>query len=516
MSRKTSTTNHATGTSEYTDYSGLTTTATNAKGQTTTTTNNVYGKAAQVIDAIGNVITYKYNAIGSLIQTIEASGHKTILSYDNLGNKIAMIDPNLGTWTYQYNAFGKLISQTDAKGQTLTISYDILGRQTKRIEPEGTTTWEYDIGNKSIGKLTSITTAATGKIYTYDNFGRLSKVITNLDEVSLTTSTSYDNYSRIATKNYPNNYQLIYTYNHHGYLESVKTPQGLQVDGYNLAHLAAVKQQAIETADRLFNESIDWLERAAEYRAIAADYQEQAQSLNDSAYQLEQLALDNLKLAEQYLYWAENPQLATQLQQQVSLYNNNLTDTANIVYWQAREYDAMGRSTSFVFGNGLVTNNLYNSAGQLTQINTGFGYSSPIRDLEYEYDLENNITSRSDKVIGVQESFVYDELNRLTNSYGNLSISNKLENTQTKEYVQQRIALLESRLATLNSEQQQLSQQIDDITVNINTVESLYDQITNQQQQIQTSKTQIETLQNQVKKYKQAPKITSITGVTYG
>ena len=355
-----------------------------------------------------------------------------------------MLDPNLGKWTYQYNAFGKLISQTDAKGQTLTISYDILGRKTKRNEPEDTTTWEYDIGNQAIGKLSNVTTATTSKNYTYDNLGRLSRVTTNLDEVSLTTSISYDNYSRIATKNYPNNYQLIYTYNHHGYLESVKTPQGLQVDGYNLAHLAAVKQQAIATADRLLNQSIDWINRASEYRAIAQqqiaiaqeytalsnqyqqlpeDYQHKAQQLLNHAQDLEQLAIDNLELAEQYLYWAENPQLASQLHEQVALYNNNLTDTANIIYWQAREYDAMGRSTSFVFGNGLVTNNLYNSAGQLTQINTGFGYNTPIRDLAYEYDLDNNITSRNDKILDIQENFVYDSLNRLLSTTTNLGDS---------------------------------------------------------------------------------------------
>ena len=56
------------------------------------------------------------------------------MSYDIRGNKVAMTDPDKGSWTYSYNPLGQLVSQTDAKGQTTRMSYDALGRMLTRID----------------------------------------------------------------------------------------------------------------------------------------------------------------------------------------------------------------------------------------------------------------------------------------------------------------------------------------------------------------------------------------------
>lgn len=93
------------------------------------------------------------------------------------------------------------------------------------------------------------------------------------------------------------------------------------------------------------------------------------------------------------------------------------TTEAQITFWQATGRDAAGRLTSAVVGNGLESQKIYDeSTGQLLEIQSGYGYTMPIRSLEYQYDELNNITSRQDHVQGLTENFDYDRLNRLTRS----------------------------------------------------------------------------------------------------
>ena len=83
--------------------------------------------------------------------------------------------------------------------------------------------------------------------------------------------------------------------------------------------------------------------------------------------------------------------------------------------WQAKNRDAEGRLSTSVAGSGLTTTRNYDPAtGQLLDIQSGFFYSQKVRDLEYRYDLLNNLEYRADLVQDVKESFGYDALDRLS------------------------------------------------------------------------------------------------------
>ena len=75
-----------------TQYNGLTTTHTSSPGgfqadQTSVTTKNVAGQTAQIQDAQGGLIKYRYDANDNLIST-DASGIVTQLRYDRRGRRV--------------------------------------------------------------------------------------------------------------------------------------------------------------------------------------------------------------------------------------------------------------------------------------------------------------------------------------------------------------------------------------------------------------------------------------------
>ena len=224
------------------DYHGFVTTHTNAFGHTRTETVNALGETVEVKDNLGQGnaqerghVTYAYDALGNLtrmtqhVQSGDSVGSDIVstITYDNLSRKIAMQDPDKGSWTYEYNAFGELISQTSANqqaGVTTAMSYDVLGRMSGRIDyridgqPEGMTAWYYNdhSSGNSAGQLEEVeylglgyqSSAALGEVpipdyrmtYAYDALGRQIRSTTVLgDNGELGTyhqSMTYDHLGR--------------------------------------------------------------------------------------------------------------------------------------------------------------------------------------------------------------------------------------------------------------------------------------------------------------------------------
>nr|VFK24170.1 MAG: RHS repeat-associated core domain-containing protein [Candidatus Kentron sp. MB] len=107
-------------------------------------------------------------------------------------------------------------------------------------------------------------------------------------------------------------------------------------------------------------------------------------------------------------------QLAQATREDSSHYRDMLEDREHVYFWRTKSRDASSRLIGNIFGNGLVTRKAYDPAtGELVSIKSGFGTGSPIRDLEYTYDLVNNVTARADHAQGIRENFQYDRLDRL-------------------------------------------------------------------------------------------------------
>ena len=76
-------------------------------------------------------------------------------------------------------------------------------------------------------------------------------------------------------------------------------------------------------------------------------------------------------------------------------------DTENVYFYRVKSRDAAGRLTGHIVGNGLSTEQEYSPAsGHLYTIKSNFNTTNQIRNLEYEYDLMDNVTQRQNHISG--------------------------------------------------------------------------------------------------------------------
>jgi RHS repeat-associated protein len=206
-----------------TDYSGLITDFINFKNQKKTDIEDVKDRVVESRWKDGNNVYFTYDAAGRLRYVVDLKGDTITNEYDARGLKIKMKDPNMGTYLYEYNGFGELTKQTYPKGDVLTMTYDNLGRMLTRQDPDGLTTNVYDLGNKGIGKLSSVSSYVFNHSFTYDNLGRKSQESVTVNGQTYTTTTTYDSQSRISTLSYPAfGLVLKHVYNQWGFLTELR------------------------------------------------------------------------------------------------------------------------------------------------------------------------------------------------------------------------------------------------------------------------------------------------------
>jgi RHS repeat-associated protein len=349
-------------------YSGLTTVTTNSKGQTKTTTKNPQGQVAQVQDAQGNSVSYRYDALGQLTQT-NAAGSITTMAYNQRGQKTSMADPAMGAWEYRYNAFGELVWQRDSLGQTVTMAYDTLGRMTQRTEPDLVSQWSYDkkfdgsACGKGIGKLCEAK-ADNGyqRVHTYDTLGRPSATATVLDNptVPAVVSVAYDaSTGRMASKTWPTGYQARYVYSASGYLKQV-------VGGGNAG----------------FTQTVSYEVLAMDAQGHITQYRQGNQVTTVKAYQVTTVKA----------YQEATGKLTGQTATKDGQASGNVLN-------QSYSYDSLGNLTTRADnspGVGTQESFSYDSLNRLT-LNTLLGGAvSPPTTTEVMYDARGNITYKSD------------------------------------------------------------------------------------------------------------------------
>lgn len=142
----------------------------------------------QVIDPMGQAISYTYSPTADLTTVTDRVADRTSFFYDNKHNLTKIIDPRgIEVALNDYDASGRLTSTTDANGNSIEFDHNLVDRKETITDRLGNSTvYEYD----NRGNVLRITDAlGNQKTYTYDLFDN---ELTRTDELGQTTRLEYD------------------------------------------------------------------------------------------------------------------------------------------------------------------------------------------------------------------------------------------------------------------------------------------------------------------------------------
>ena len=319
---------------------------------------DILGRTLKIFEADGGVTQTSYN--GLAVSVTNALNHTTQQTKNGLGQVVQTVDALGNALAFTFDPFGNPLKTIDPKGNIITLAYDIRGRKTAMTDPDmGTWLYTYD----TLGEMLS-QKDAKGQTTTvsYDLLGRVVKRV----EPDLTSVWTWDSAlkgkGKLAAESSGNGFKRAYAYDNYGRLAQTTTTLG--TSAYTQATL------------------YDSFGRVSRF--------------------VQPTGFSTLNVYNGNGYLAEVRDAASQKP-----------------FWQAQQVDASGRITLEKLGNNLYTQRSFDGMGRPTYIATGkFGVTPDIQNLYLNHDLNGNLTSRDDYATQRGDSFIYDELDRLTSDLG--------------------------------------------------------------------------------------------------
>jgi len=320
---------------------------------------------------------YYYDIIGRKVVAIEPGARIDSVIYH--GRTTISKNADDQTKTVVKNAREQMITATDNEGHSITYDYDAAGRLLKTTDPLGNNIiMTYDIhGNK-----TSMQDPDLGT-YTYvtNGFGELIK---QTDPLGHIVTLAYDSLGRLKSRNEP---EGLSTWTYDNALHGVGMLGNVtSYDGYTTTY-------TYDTLSRLSSK---------------------AQTIDSMTY-IEGYTYDGLGRVSSIVYpsgfGVTNNYNSYGYLSQV---RNSSTGT---VYWTASALNAKDEITTQLYGNGVQVNKAYDANTDfLTSVNAKIG-GTFLQNMSFTYDALGNLQSRQDILLGMQENFSYDDLNRLTRTH---------------------------------------------------------------------------------------------------
>lgn len=317
--------------------------------------------------------TYTYDSNDRIISLKYASGKEDTFSYSN--TSVTSVVDGVSK-TEKQDASGNIISVTDPAGTT-AYNYRPDGQMNSVIAPgQITTTFGYD----DFGRRITMNDPSFGLIeYGYDAMGN---GVLETDANGNTTKKTYDNFHRLTKKEVAGQ-TINYSYNADNLIESEVSSNGTsKTYTYDaLMRLRTMKETNVDGK---------WLEKTFTYtsgRISGLAYASNVGSIVTENYTYSYGNLSEVKLNNSTSIWkltAENSLGLT-------------TGVSTGILTRTYSYDANGIPTGRVVKNG----------------------STVIQNSGYNFNAKTgNLNWRKDNVRNIQESFGYDNLNRLTSFAG--------------------------------------------------------------------------------------------------
>ncbi len=440
---------------------------TNLEGLVTLITYDGYGRIKSIKSPDNNIVSYNYDWVTPAdfvggdplntnnclykIKKAKIGFPESIEYFDMFNRKIRNENGGFNSKEYQqsqYDAIGNIISQTGpyhlVLGNTFiplitTNTYDNLNRLTNVSESDGTTTkntsmvYTYNNGDITItstapdGKITSKTTDASGLIKTVvDNGGTISydyysnrlpsTILVNglqsnyfeydinfkqtklIDKDAGITLYNYNAFGELISKTDANNHTYNYTYDALSRITNKVGPDGNYAFQYVNYGIGLNKIQQ-ETAPNGYYKKY--------YYDILSRNNKVEENIGGQNY-ITEFTFDQYNRLDTKKYpsgfTTKNVYTFNGMLSQIKNQQNNQA------IWQCTKVNPLGQVSEYLSGNGALTQNTYNNFGLPVQLNT-----AGIQVLNYNFNITNgNLVSRTDGILNKTESFVYDNLDRLT------------------------------------------------------------------------------------------------------
>lgn len=317
---------------------------------------------------------FNYDRLHRLVNSTGADGSHTTMRYSGLstsvtnalqqtqtstknsrGQLLEVADADNNRLRYHYDAGGNLISTIDPHGNDIRMHYDGRGRKTRMTDPDmGMWIYAYNPMNELVQQTNA--EKQTSRMQ-YDRLGRL----ISREEADLKSHFVYDQCAlgigKLCTASTDNGYQQTHHYDQLGRNHRTDTE-----------------------IDTTYTDNVSF----DEHGRVATQTWPTGLSLK-------------------YVY--SNLGALQEIRDQQS----------DALYWRVDTHNALGQTLQQTYGNQVVTQHVFNAAtGRLQHSYAGAG--NQVQQLDYHYDALGNLISRNDGNQQLSETFLYDNLNRLTHA----------------------------------------------------------------------------------------------------
>lgn len=190
------------------------------------------GRVCRVSDNGGDIYYNYYRMFqdGKVVDrtTITSGGNTTEILTDSRGNRLRLNDPDAGITTSVYNGWNELVSHTDALGNSTVFSYNEIGLLNTKtfLGSDGINeTYSYSYSTTSASVDKPIQVRKNGSVYRsfqYDNLGRLTSNTKYMLQMPFTHSFTYNDDGQVYTQTYPSGFTVRYDYDTYGRIKSIK------------------------------------------------------------------------------------------------------------------------------------------------------------------------------------------------------------------------------------------------------------------------------------------------------
>ena len=351
------------------DQDWNTTEFTCSDGSVTTFDYDENGTMYQIVDPLGNVMSYEYDD-ALRISGVTCGDYSFAMTYDLMGN-IASVTQNGHTTSYEYNTSGQLTSLVDANGNQAKMTYDGNNNLTEAVFADGSSqSWGYD----ATGDLTSFTTRAGDVIaYTWS----ADKHLTGTAVAGSQYQYTYDNDGLLTSVTDADSVQnLAFGYDANGFLTGVAYKDGTAV---TVERDATGKVASYTIGGQTF--AYTW--QGGKMSSVSVN----GNAFSDYTRNVE----GNLTGGNGIVYEYDA--------------RNNITKVGGVEYTYNYLPQAISKSTA----EGVWTYT-YDLDGNLTGEKLGDGSEV---SFTYSYDAAGNRLTKSDMVSGVTTAWTYGEMNQI-------------------------------------------------------------------------------------------------------